>query len=70
MNSYAVNYQTVLEEELEATTLEVLPDRAVMSLVNANLALPVNLGLAANVLSDNAVAGAMAQQTTPIVQGI
>jgi hypothetical protein len=70
MTSHAVNYQAVLEEELETTTLEVLPDRTAMSLVNANLALPVNLGLAANILSDNAVAGAMAQQTTPITQGI
>ena len=47
-----------------------LPDRAAMSLVNANLALPINLALAANVLSDNAVAAAGATQNTPINQGM
>ena len=56
--------------ELDALSVEPLPDRAAMSLVNANLAIPVNLALAANVLSDGAVAAAGAQQTTPIVQGI
>jgi hypothetical protein len=56
--------------ELESQSVEPLPDRAAMSLVNANLAIPVNLALAANVLSDGAVAAAGAQQTTPIVQGI
>jgi hypothetical protein len=38
--------------------------------VNANLALPINLALAANVLSDNATAMAGAQQMTPITQSI
>ena len=56
--------------EIEMQQVEALPDRAAMSLVNANLAIPVNLALAANVLSDGAVAAAGAQQTTPIVQGI
>jgi hypothetical protein len=56
--------------ELEMQQVEALPDRAAMSLVNANLALPVNLALAANVLSDGAIAAAGAQQNTPIVQGI
>ena len=41
-----------------------------MSLVNANLAIPVNAAIAANVLSDGAVAYANAQQQTPIDQGI
>jgi hypothetical protein len=40
-----------------------------MSLVNANLAIPVNLAVAANVLSDNAVAYADAAQTAGIDQG-
>jgi hypothetical protein len=39
-----------------------------MSLVNANLAIPVNVALAANVLSDDAIAYASAAQTTPIDQ--
>ena len=56
--------------ELERQAVEALPDRAAMSLVNANLAIPVNLALAANVLSDGAIAAANAQQTTPIDQGL
>ena len=56
--------------ELDAIAVEALPDRAAMSLVNANLAIPVNLALAANVLSDGAAAAALAQQQTPIDQGI
>jgi hypothetical protein len=47
---------------------EELPDREQMSLVNANLALPINAAVAANVLSDDAVAYADATQTTPIDQ--
>jgi hypothetical protein len=57
-------------EELEGQRMEALPDRAAMSLVNANLAIPVNVALAANVLSDGAVAAANAQQDTPIDQGM
>jgi hypothetical protein len=45
-----------------------LPDREAMSLVNANVAAPINLALAANVLSDNSVAVAQAVQTAPIIQ--
>ena len=56
--------------ELERESVVDLPDRAALSLVNANLALPINVALAANVLSDNAVAAAQAQQTTPINQGM
>jgi hypothetical protein len=66
-------YQSATElslRELEVQHVEALPDRAAMSLVNANLAIPVNLALAANVLSDGAVAAAGAEQTTPIMQGI
>lgn len=51
--------------EQEATDL---PERDNMSLVNANLAAPINAALAANVLSDNAGAGANAQQVAPIGQ--
>ena len=56
--------------ELDALTVESLPDRAAMSLVNANVAAPINAALALNVLSDNATAVAVAQQTAPITQGI
>ena len=56
--------------QLEAETLEALPERTAMSLVNANLALPINAAIAANVLSDASVAAANAQQQTPITQGL
>ncbi len=57
-------------QEMNAETGEELPDREAMSLVNANIAIPVNAAVAANVLSDNATAYADAAQTTPITQGI
>jgi len=47
-----------------------LPNREAMSLVNANVAAPINLALALNALSDNSVAIASAQQYAPINQGI
>ena len=62
-------YRQLTREELKALAGEELPERAAMSLVNANLAIPVNVALAANVLSDNAVAYANAVQQTPIDQG-
>src|SRR5215216_1529878 len=43
-----------------------LPNREAMSLVSANLAVPINLAAALNVLSDSSTAGALAEQTTPI----
>ncbi len=57
-------------EEIDAETVEELPDREAMSLVNANQAAPINAAVAANVLSDGSVAYANAEQTTPIIQGI
>jgi hypothetical protein len=63
-----VEYRSVTREELDQLAGEPLPEKAAMSLVNANIAIPVNLALAANVLSDNAVAVAEAAQTTPIDQ--
>jgi hypothetical protein len=62
-------YRTLTREELNAIAGEELPERAAMSLINANLAIPINLAVAANVLSDNAVAYANAAQTGNIEQG-
>jgi len=56
--------------ELEARSVAQLPDREAMSLVNANLAAPINLAAALNVLSDGSAAGAGAFQNAPITQGI
>lgn len=57
-------------EELEQQEAAELPDREAMSLVNANLAVPVNAAVAANVLSDGSTAAANAVQTDQITQGI
>jgi hypothetical protein len=56
------------DEELEAQSGEQLPDREAMSLIDANLAAPVNAAVAANVLSDNSIAYANAEQTVDIDQ--
>jgi hypothetical protein len=61
--------QELTPEELEAQEGAELPDREAMSLVNANIAIPVNAAVAANVLSDGATAYANAVQQTPIDQG-
>jgi hypothetical protein len=61
-------YRSLTREELNELAGEELPERAAMSLVNANLAIPVNAAVAANVLSDGAVAYADATQQTPIDQ--
>ena len=56
------------QEQMEGLKAEGLPDRENMSLVDANVAVPVNAAVAANVLSDHSVAGAGATQTTPVHQ--
>jgi hypothetical protein len=61
-------YRNLTKEELDELVGEELPERAAMSLVNANIAIPVNAAVAANVLSDGAIAYADATQTTPIDQ--
>jgi hypothetical protein len=67
--------ETVIEskeipiEKLQAQVSN-LPNREAMSLVNANIAAPINLAAALNVLSDSSVAIANAQQYAPIEQSI
>jgi hypothetical protein len=61
-------YQKLSREELEKLAGEPLPERAAMSLINANLAAPINVAVAANVLSDNSIAYANAEQTVDIDQ--
>ena len=60
--------RAMTNEELEAQSGEALPDREAMSLVNANIALPINAAVAANVLSDGAIAYAEATQAPEIDQ--
>ena len=57
-------------EELAEHTSEQLPEREEMSLVNANIAIPINAAVAANVLSDSSTAIADAQQQALIDQQI
>ena len=57
-------------EELEAQGAAELPDREAMSLINANVAAPVNVAAALNVLSDGSTAIANAEQTADIDQSI
>ncbi len=57
------------QDELEAQGGEELPDREQMSLINANVAAPVNAAVALNVLSDGSAAVANAEQTADIDQG-
>jgi hypothetical protein len=61
-------YKELTHEELNALAGEELPERAAMSLINANVAAPINAAVAANVLSDNSLAYANAEQTAPIIQ--
>jgi len=61
--------QELTAEEIAEQEAAELPEREAMSLVNANVAAPVNLAAALNVLSDGSVAIANAEQTAPITQG-
>jgi hypothetical protein len=56
------------DDELKAQEGEELPDREQMSLINANVAAPVNAAVALNALSDNSAAIANAEQSNDITQ--
>jgi len=62
------DYRPLTRQELTELAGEELPERAAMSLVNANVAIPINAAVAANVLSDGAIAYADAAQTGDISQ--
>ena len=61
-------YKPLTREDLNEMAGEELPERAAMSLINANVAAPVNLAAALNVASDDSIAYASATQTAPITQ--
>jgi hypothetical protein len=61
-------YRALTREELNELAGEELPERAAMSLLNLNVAAPVNAAVAANVLSDNSIAYANAEQDVDIDQ--
>jgi hypothetical protein len=62
--------QTFNRADLETQQMDELPNREAMSLVNANVAAPINAALALNVLSDGSIASASATQDAPINQPI
>jgi hypothetical protein len=68
--SRSEGFKRLSREELDELAGEALPERAAMSLINANIAIPINAAVAANVLSDNAVAYADAAQDAAVDQGI
>jgi hypothetical protein len=63
-----VEYRSLSREELNALAGEELPEKAAMSLINANIAAPINAAIALNVASDNSVAYANATQDVDIEQ--
>jgi hypothetical protein len=62
-------FRPLSRDELNALAGEELPERAAASLVDANVAIPIDAAEAANVLSDEATGPADAAQTTSIDQG-
>ena len=62
------DYRELSREELDQIVGEQLPERAAMSLINANVAVPVNAGVAANVLSSDSTATANPEQQADINQ--
>jgi hypothetical protein len=57
-------YRKLTREELDELAGEQLPERVAMSLINANVAVPVNAAVAAIVLSDTSLADADGSQDT------
>jgi len=62
------DYRKLTKDELSELAGEELPERAAMSLINANVAAPINAAVALNALSDNSTAIANAEQTANIDQ--
>jgi hypothetical protein len=61
-------YRKLSRDELDQLAGEALPERAAMSLINANVAAPINAAVALNALSDNSTAYANAVQNAPITE--
>jgi hypothetical protein len=57
-----------VDGEVEEQDAAELPDREAMSLINGNIAAPINAAVALNALSDNSTAVANAHQDAPIKQ--
>jgi hypothetical protein len=61
-------FKPLTREELAELAGEELPERAAMSLLNANVAAPINAAIALNAVSDGSVAIANATQDAQITQ--
>jgi hypothetical protein len=61
-------WRKLSREELDELAGEPLPERAAMSLIDANVAAPINAAVALNVASDNSIAYANAEQNVDIEQ--
>lgn len=68
MGNETEQYRSLTREDLDQLAGEALPERAAMSLINANVAAPINAAVALNALSDNSVAIADATQSADITQ--
>jgi len=55
-------------EELDKQGVEEVGEREEMALINSNIAAPVNAAVAANILSDDSIAYANAEQDVDIDQ--
>jgi hypothetical protein len=65
-----LGHQVFNRSDIEAQQMTELPGREAMSLVNANIAAPINAALALNVLSDGSGAYANAELYAPVNLGI
>lgn len=63
-----VSPQGMTSEEIEELDSEQLPDREQMSLVNANVAAPIDAAVAAQILTDDSTATAETGPDAPISQ--
>ena len=63
MSEKEIERTDLSDEELEGQDPEQLPDREAVSLIDANVAAPVNAAVALNVLSDDSAAIDNAEQT-------
>ena len=68
MGEETQEYRRLSREELDELAGEPLPERAAMSLINANIAAPVDPAVGANVLSVNSSAYTNAEQNVDITQ--
>ena len=62
------DFRPITRDELDELAGEALPERAAMSLINANVAVPVNAAVAANVLTDHSTSTATSAPNGPITQ--